>query len=516
MFDTAFATLFRAVDRIRMQLESADAGLRQYLAEELQELRQLGDHYMEHWLLLDEQIVELTETFDLALGDDAQTFELDDSGATPSFEAIPWLTLELQTGDAPESDLSGPNGPWHAPGPQGMPPQWKDFAFADLHSVSAAFRKGMGYFDLLLFRQAAESLAEVVRTAPNPVAQIYLAAAWTAQGRTDEARAQLDAVRATSTDTLFLCAANEVEAQLQVREGQIDAAIDCLRDSSRRMPEYQDVWYNLGVCYARKLDWQQAEMALTRALALDRDDRDAAILLGQCQFQRGDLDAAESTVLRAIEASPRHPQLLLLHSRLLHARGATARAVRLCRQLIDGWPDLSDAWHLLTWMLLCDGETRQAITVIKKRLSVSPNDSNALLQLGIACLLAEEFDQAEAALLQSLPKSADKSLVWIALGRISAARHDAAQAQKRFLRALRDRRKPVKRLALYYYGMALYESGRLQEAQKHLHAAHILGAPNPAIFIALGRVADRMGRPAEADRLFNRAEQSLPASHAHL
>ncbi|MBX5437247.1 MAG: hypothetical protein IRZ33_08520, partial [Alicyclobacillaceae bacterium] len=66
MFDAGFAMLFRAVDRIRTQLETADAEFRQVLAEELVCLQRLNDQYIDHWLALDEQIQELMDTYALA------------------------------------------------------------------------------------------------------------------------------------------------------------------------------------------------------------------------------------------------------------------------------------------------------------------------------------------------------------------------------------------------------------------------------------------------------------------
>lgn len=518
MFDTAFATLFHAVERIRRQLESANAELRPYLAEELVELRQLGDQYMDHWFTLDEQIAELMETFNLVPASESNT---DASGLAglhvfsnpnPASESPPGVPMESVLSyqpSHPESDSSLVD-----PESTLSSSHWQDFAFADLHAVSAAFRKGMGYFDLLLFGQASESLAEVVRTSPNPVAEVYLAAALTEQGKTDEALEHLAAVRNAASDTLFHCAANEVEAQLRVKRGELDAAISCLQDSGRRMPEYQDVWYNLGVCYARQAKWAKAEDALRQAVRLDPADTAATTLLGQCQLEQGSVEAAAETCRKGLQKSRHDPNLRFLQCRVLEAEGDVERCLRACRQLADSRPDLSEAWYLLTWTLLRAGDGEQAAAVLKKRISVEPSDGTAKLQLGITYLLLEAYDDAEAMLLDALPTSQEKSLVWIALGRISAARQDVTQAQKRFLRALRDPRKEVKRLALYYFGVTLLSCGRLQESQKYLKAALILGPPNPAILIAMGRVADRLGRPAEADRLFSRAEETVEAPSA--
>ncbi|MDQ0188571.1 tetratricopeptide repeat protein [Alicyclobacillus cycloheptanicus] len=515
MFDTAFATLFKAVDRIRLQLESAAPELRMYLAEELLELRQLGDQYMDHWLALDEQILELLETYDIQPVEDSLTltFSAEDNLGLGSTNPLPaWLGTDRAAAPdvsfaaqaAPDVDASDDDVLWHLQ-PPGEAADWGDFAFLDLHRVNAAFRRGMGYFDLLLFKEAAASLSEVVQSVKNPVAQIYLAAALAAQGEADEALRHLDSVRAHSSDPLFWCAANEVEAQLRVQRGELDAAIHCLEDSCERMPDYQDVWYNLGICLSKKSAWQAAAAALEQAWRLDPDDIDAATLLGFCQLQEGDVDEAARTCQALLRRYPRHPRVRFLQSRVFLAQGRPSRAVQLCRQLVDLYPEMDGPWDLLTWTLLHQGQPEEAIPVLKKRLSLMPGSHSAMLQLGVAHLLCASYERAEQAFLQCLPKSENKSLLWIALGRVSAAQRDAAKAHRRFLRALRDPRKEVKQLSLYYMGVTLYEANRLQEAQKYLRAALVLGPPNSAVLIALGRIADRMGRHVEANQLFTRA-----------
>ncbi len=528
MFDQAFATLFRAVDRVRVQLETADAELRELLAEELHELRHLGNAYVDHWLALDEQIVELMDSYDLLTMSESVSPDHDASElhGWPDSESLGFgaqLPLDVTTeisgrGSAPRPGNAIPIASAHGSkqtlqGTESGPVPELDWVFLSSEPITAAFRKGMGYFDLLLFDEAATALRQVVQAAPNPVSRIYLAASLSANQFSEEALVQLTMARESTDDERILCAANEVEAHLRFGVGDVAGAIACLEDSALRMPEYQDVWYNLGVCLATQGAFSEASYVLAQAVALDPDDVDAICLLAEVQLRDENAEAARQMCEQATSRVGRHPRVLEALCRIYFHLREESRCLALCRQLVDAYPHLSTPWRLAAWTLVRRESPDQALALLKKRLATAPDDAQSLLQLGVVYLLRQDYDRAESVILRSLPKSADKAMVWIILGRVSAANRLHAKAHRRYLRALRDPRRSVKRLALYYAGLSLADAGRLREAEKYLQAALVLGTANPAILIALGRTVDRLGRHSEADKLFSRAEESVGASY---
>lgn len=527
MFDQAFATLFRAVDRVRVQLQTADAELRDLLAEELQQLRHLGNEYMDHWLALDEQIIELMDSYDLLPVTEPVTsdhgfspIEFDDAGVSnPDRSADVSVELKL-VGRVPLPEASTQGDMTEKAAHGIVEPSDTlsdaDLAFLSSEPITATFRKAMGYFDLLLFDEAATALSQVVQAAPNPVARIYLAAALSAKQKTHEALVELSAVRETSNDDRILCAANEVEAHLRFVRGDVEGAIACLEDSAIRIPEYQDVWYNLGVCLTRQGAFADATYVLAQAVSLDPHDVDAVCLLAESQLHEDAAESAKRICEQAIVRCGRHPRLLEVLCRAYFQLRDDARCLSVCRQVADSYPHLATPWRLAAWTLVRQGEHGQALALLKKRLATAPDDAQSLLQLGVVHLLTADFDRAESVVLRSLPNSADKGVVWIILARISAATGHYTKAHRRYLRALRDSRGSVKRLALYYAGLSLARAGRLLDAEKYLKAALVLGPANPAVLIALGRTVERLGRHAEADKLFSRAEESVGASSAAL
>lgn len=500
--------MFRAIDRIRVQLESADSGLKKYLAEELASLRRLGDRYMDHWMALDEQIGELFETFELSEVHKSDENPLTDTKSKP--ETL--QTHVSRTGTHPY--LAGSAYPTKRPTqlattlstPAQFSDEWDDMSSISTDAVTVALRKGMGYYDLLLYDEAAQSLSDVVENSDNVVAELYLAAAHVGRNRHEIAERHLESIRSQSKDPLVLCAAFEIEAQIHITNKHPQQAIHCFQSIIKMIPNYQDVWFNLGVCAAIAKDEEKAEAAFQKALQIDAEDPEALHLLAIVQMRRGNYEDATRTVNLALRRYPRHVDVLLLKSHLFQLNGELERRVQLCSEIARIHPDSKQAWVHLAWSYLDCGNQQAAIASFKKYLSAHPEDCEVLVQLGIVQFLSGNLNEAEKVLLFCLPRYDDKSYVWIALGRVSAQRGNPEQAYRRFLRALRDERREVKQLALYYYGLTLLDLERSTEAEKYLRAALVLGGKTRAILFALSETARKLGRGYEADKLLERAQ----------
>ncbi|MCL6515526.1 tetratricopeptide repeat protein [Alicyclobacillus sp.] len=502
MFDAGFALLFRAVDRIRKQLETADADLRRYLAEELSCLRQLGEQYIDHWMTLEEQIADLIHTYDL---DDEQESAVAESPAMhvqggqttapgPSRTAH-GHALPPSTGPA----VRIPAGQGHPSHPQ-TAPVWAQLGFSESPQVSVSFRKGLGYFDLAMFQDAADMLEQAVADEDQPMARLYLAAAYAAQGRGDDAMAQLDGLRKYVTDPLVACAVLEIEAQVHLMSGRTELALQALSRVTAILPKYPDAWFNLSLCYAQLDDLDAAERCAAIAARMDPRDAEAWYVLAAIQFVRRRYDAAEETCREALARHPRHADLMLLAAHLHRVRGDWDACAKACRNILRTHPAEGAAWSLLAWVRLLQGRLEEAAAILKRRIALCRDDASAMVQLGVVLMLAGDPERAEKVLTHCLAKHPNKTLVWIALGKVSLDCGDHRKAHTRFLRAAKDARPAVRRLALYWYGRAMLDAGCPKEAEKYLKAAHAWGAPNAAILSALAEAAQALGRPLEAEK----------------
>lgn len=471
--------LFKAVDRLRRQLQTADGDLRPYLTEELFSLQRLGDQYIDYWVALDEQIHELLDMYELAPEITGHQLQLHPLGhASSKFTPNPPIQPEL-----------------------GVEMEWMDAAFQTESAMETSLRKGIGYFDLLMFDQAVEFLTGVVQQANHPLGRLYLAAAYAEKRDAQLARAQLGELRRATTDGLVLSAANEIEAHLCAKDHRYDEAIRLLGQVAAHLPKYPDVWYNLGLCFAVTGQHTKAISCLTKALDLEPDDHDAGHLLALIQLKTGQRERAKHTVSYLLAHHPRGPAVLLLKSELSILDQRYDEGLEALRQILQIDPFYTAAWAQLAKGLLHQGAAAEAIAVLKKALSLHPNNPASVVQLGIAYLFSGQIERAERCIMTSMATYADKSFLWLILGRLSTLQKDSSKAYRRYLRAMRDDRKPLKRLALYLYGLSLFEEGRSGEAEKYLKAAQVLGTPNTAITLLLARTAEQLGRPLEAERL---------------
>ncbi|WP_169787843.1 tetratricopeptide repeat protein [Alicyclobacillus ferrooxydans] len=488
MFEPAFAQLFRAVDRVRVQLENASPELRPYLAQELRSLRQLSEQYIDYWMELEEQIIELTETFELQVPvEDPAPFKPESSiepmwGRAQNAES---LSLEYDPiadeQDTSEFDLA-------------------QAVFSWPEEATTQFRRGLAYYDLLMFEPARKALEEALKSVDSVIVHLYLGAVLAVEGQAVTARGHLEKVFEGTEDESLVTAALEVDAQLLLQHGDLGQACRSYQVITERMPEYLDAWFNLGLCQARLGNYKAAEQAFSQILVTDPRDIEACLLLSSVQQYSQCPEAAYQTCRFALDQNPSHPGLRLQQSRLLYQLGEHEASLEVALRLSD--EDLHDqrvlSWAV--WLQLKAGDSDAAIGRLKRFLSLHKNEPTVLLQLGVAHLLAGNPDMAEPILWCALPHSRDKSILWLALGAVSAARHQHLEAQKRFLRAVRDTRAPVRRLALYQYAMSLQALEQFEEADKYLHAAHILGSPNAAILGALADNALQLGRTEEAQK----------------
>lgn len=484
MLDTFFAHLYRAVDRIRDQLEYADEDLRRHLAEELDDLEAWGTRILDRWLLLDERIQELKQTFQLT---------------GPSTDAEPAVDLKMP-GDAPT-----PLTVWFVPGEHAdADPTLEQLVMAAPHPTQLAFRRGMGYLDLEMYAEAAQSFASAVEDSDDLVARIYLAAALSAQGRRRLSMSQLAAVRARTRDALLLNACDEVEAWNHAQVRAYDQAAACLEAVVRRTPEYGDAWYNLALCYLQLGNGAAAEQAAMRALEQEPRDVDAAALLALVHVERGDPSAACRVCHTYLPHAPQHAGLAVAYVRALAAAGEIDRALSHCRRWCGQHPDDDTLHRLYVRLLLRAGREEEARARLKKRIALHLADASDWLTLSVLQCLDGEYDKAEASVSRALECRADPALAMLVLGAIQAGGGEREDARSYFLQALRDPRRPVKRLSLFYLGRLALENGEAEEALRYFKAARVLGPANAAIAEWMGRAdaarraAARPGQPAES------------------
>lgn len=502
MFEQPFAILFEAVDQIRLQLTDADPELRSYLRDELKHVHETSASYFDYWLTLDESIRTLADHFEIDLFADASIAESKHAGMhEPAIEQPPDQIASYASPEGTSSDIGHEVSPmlhldasslihshintrtgndWAQPSRvstlhDNQPIEMEDVAFDLTDKSACALRKGLAFYELLMFEEASMSLHEVVESWDQPVARLYLSASHAALGHYPLAVHHLSQVKKKAKEAKILCACLEIEAYIAIASGDAEQAAQCFQEIVEKFPAYTEAWYNLAMCALARGDFEQAARCLNEFCQQEQDDIEAMEWFAYALHQHGQIAQLKLVCEAALRKAPRNLNLLSITCACCRKSSAYSEGIKFSRRMIQADPMHPQGYLHLSWFSLKLADMSTACSALKKLLALHPNHPDALLQFGIVSYLCEDLLRAEKTLLQVVKCSRNTAMAWIALGRISAKQEKYGQAERRLFRAIRDERPAVKRLALSLVAQTCDARGRTEEAKKYRQAFAELG-----------------------------------------
>ena len=494
LFQRQFERLYFAVRRIAGQLECADPEQRRYLCEELAALREMGSQFFDLWVAFEDQVQELFELYGGASGAECPPPAAALAGSQPP-AADPRAAARLD--DAlPQHDARPVlQGALRAQGPAaaGHPPaEWPAADAQPLFDAAESarlFRRGVGYFDLLMFPESHDAFRRIVDMQPDfTVARLYLALCLLARGDGEAAERQLTLVTATADEPLLAVAAREARASLYASGGR---PADALRELERVIadrPEYLDAHVNAAVCAYATGQYAAAARHAGRAAELAADDASAWRLYGAALYASGRREQARRAYRQAAALRPRHPDILIEAGRIALATGRLDEAERLFRRGADAAGPDARALSGLARVALERGDAGQAVALMKKWASSRPGDTDALSQLGWMLCAGGRLDEAERLFRHLLASEEDSSAAISGLARVAALRGDADGATALLRRLLRRGGAAVRAHALTEMGRIHAECGRPHQALRYLRAALAIDGSHRDALICLGAV----------------------------
>ncbi len=174
--------------------------------------------------------------------------------------------------------------------------------------------------------------------------------------------------------------------------GEIEAAVEQLREAIRLSPEFADAHYNLGTALQAQGAVRDAIAAYRRAIELEPDYAEAHNNLGVLLEIAGDRAAGVAHYRRAIDVQPHQAGA---HSNLANALVASGRleeAVGHYRQALSSDPEGTETRVRLGRVLTQLGQRAAAVIEYRQALALSPSLASALLDL--AWLLATSPEPA--------------------------------------------------------------------------------------------------------------------------
>ncbi len=276
---------------------------------------------------------------------------------------------------------------------------------------------------------AALGLAAAVATAQDfkKAVETFNAGATTLETNKTEALAQFRAAMAEAA----LCEGEEAAelvakckeiipgtlmsiAKEQINEANYDSALVTLAEVKTVAAEYEatevaaeaaelipNVYLRKGSTLLKAKDFAGAAGALKELTAIDPENGQAQLLLGQALLQSGDMEGAVAALTKANElGEAQAPKLLsttyLKKGQALLKAGKTAEAIESLEKS-NSYVESANAYMLIASAQTKAGKSAQAIESYKKYLELSPNAKNAAdIMFTIAATAQKSGDKATA------------------------------------------------------------------------------------------------------------------------
>jgi tetratricopeptide (TPR) repeat protein len=467
MFEEQFSALFQTVQTICSKIDTTDTSERVQLHEKLSRIHEMGVSWLDQWMALEEK---LTDAFDKLSENKEQK-----SQSRTSLDQ----TLKIR----------------YTPEPANV--ELESIVFDMTNETEVALRKGMAYFDLLMFEEATKSLEHAVPSTGDPAAILFLAASYTALGRLSEGRNQLETVKAFLKNASLACAASEIEAVICLREDKLEGAIRAYLDALSAMPTYSDVWFNLGACYLAAHEPIAAERMLDHVIKRDPNDKEAWLLYIYALIQQGAYKEAFLKCETACEMFPANYELMAAFSHICQVTNQIHLGRSISRSMIREHPLQAEGYLHANWYALRLTDFGEAQAILKRLLCIHPNHAIGLLQLAVSDMIDPNGTKKSNLLTMSVQEPYGGLLAII-----SGMMHDD---QKQISQAFQSQNLSIRKLALYISGTLLMKKGEFTEAMQCLLSANALGERNFAILTSLHETALALGRTDEAQIFLDQA-----------
>jgi tetratricopeptide (TPR) repeat protein len=200
---------------------------------------------------------------------------------------------------------------------------------------------------------------------------------------------------------------------------------------------------------------------------------------GMAAREKGDLAAASAAFQEILKADSRNVAVLLAATDVAIKEGKHSDAASFLQRAASASPNDPSVYRSWARLYFTQRNFKEANTALEKAIRLAPKDPYALIDLGDLQVMG----------LHNLPQAVETYKRAIALDPTNSGAH-------------------------YASGVALGESGKLQEAQTALRTAIRLSPSNPLPYLALGRVTAALNDAPGALEAFAGALKAKPNSVA--
>ncbi len=242
-------------------------------------------------------------------------------------------------------------------------------------------------------------------------------------------------------------------AQLLAAQGRLDDAERQFKELLRTQPDHALALLERARLSQARGRWDESASYLRGCLANRHTARSAQTLLAAIQQRLGNAAAAQ-TASRAAAAVPPDEawpdpyaeeaaryyvgrQAWRDQAEQLLKQGRREEARQLISRLVQEYPDAAEGWLLLGRLQVVLKECRAAEQTLRQGLALDPASVNGFMQLGIALLCQDRYDEAAGAFRTAVQHKPDLGAAHFNLGFALAREGQGSAAIQSFRDAIR-------------------------------------------------------------------------------
>ena len=249
----------------------------------------------------------------------------------------------------------------------------------------------------------------------------------------------------------------------------------------------------LGRALQGQKKYEDSLVHFKRAAEIDPMQAPAHLMAGMSAFLCSDFGFAEEKFQIAVNIDPKSAPAYMGLAQLQFRRNEAESARENVDRALELNPDLAPAMLLRARILAKAGDSGAAIEQLNLLVKANPGNRPARLSLAVAHMQAENFQEAEAELLEALEERADDPIVNGLLGRVRLRLNDFVGAETAIRASMRNLPKLQQIGRSLQLAEALIGQKRFEEARKLLDDAPKFGPMAAIVNARLGDLSFAQG-----------------------
>jgi tetratricopeptide (TPR) repeat protein len=378
----------------------------------------------------------------------------------------------------------------------GMTARLKDFPNA--FEVAGNFYLGIGQADEAIRQYekgAAAVPADKLKYKGRIASVLMLRRQWSAAGQINDAILK---ERPKDVDALVR------RGELQFETGDVKGSITQLEAALRLNPNNPQARYDLGHALVANKQPERARYEFSEAIRWAPGNLSARLELAQIQLDSSEFGKAVVTAEEALAYRPGDRTAHLIRAIGLRGMKKYEEARAELSSMVAANPKNPDALYQLAVLDAIVGRWKEAEAGYRKSYDVNPASTRGLLALAASMMARNQTDRALGVFQAEIVKAPQRNDLHFALAALAnrVGRLNLAIAE---LEGLLGRIPPDARgvaEAQTLLAECYLKDQQYQKALEHIEVARKLEPDNPAVLHYLGLVYDKLGRGAEARKIY--------------